>query len=313
MNKRLLIRRILLLATCVLSFYVLVPQFAHARETVRSAQHASLPWLGATLLMSFMTYVGAGLSVVGATGNNVPFLRTWSAQVAGTFTNRLLPAGIGAMTTNVLYLTKAGLSKPSAVAAITLDTIGGFVVHLSAFLVAAAVTHRSTHLHLFPSDPDVPDRYETVFYVVVVMTMLGIVKWGRKIHHHAYPPIRDAVVDIVVISRQPAAFFVLMFGSTLITLSYLLAFVFATKAFDMHISTVTLAFIYLGASAIAAATPTPGGLGAIEAAMVAGLTAAGAASAPAVACILTYRLITYWLPAIPGAAIYTVMRRRSMI
>ena len=60
--------------------------------------------------------------------------------------------------------------------------------------------------------------------------------------------------------------------------------------------------VFLGASALAAAAPTPGGLGAIEAALVAGLTGVGMASGPAVSTVLTYRLVTYWLPGAPGMA-----------
>jgi undecaprenyl-diphosphatase len=47
--------------------------------------------------------------------------------------------------------------------------------------------------------------------------------------------------------------------------------------------------------------------------LVAGLTAAGAASGPAIAAVLTYRLITYWLPVIPGFVAFRVLRRSGSI
>ena len=53
-------------------------------------------------------------------------------------------------------------------------------------------------------------------------------------------------------------------------------------------------------SLIAAAAPTPGGLGALEAALVAGFTGVGMESGVAVAAVLSYRLVTYWLPILPG-------------
>ena len=58
--------------------------------------------------------------------------------------------------------------------------------------------------------------------------------------------------------------------------------------------------MYLGASLIAAAAPTPGGLGAMEAALVAGFTGVGMDPGLAVAAVLSYRLVTYWLPILPG-------------
>jgi uncharacterized protein (TIRG00374 family) len=71
--------------------------------------------------------------------------------------------------------------------------------------------------------------------------------------------------------------------------------------------------VYLGASIIAAAAPTPGGLGAMEAALVAGLSSVGLASGVAVAAVLSYRLVTYWLPILPGWISFHVLERRNYI
>ena len=52
----------------------------------------------------------------------------------------------------------------------------------------------------------------------------------------------------------------------------------------------------MGAAAIGAAAPSPGGLGAIEAALIAGLTGVGMQAGPAVSAALLYRLATYGCP-----------------
>ncbi len=59
--------------------------------------------------------------------------------------------------------------------------------------------------------------------------------------------------------------------------------------------------------------PHPGGLGAIEAALVAGLTGIGVPPGPAVSAVLTYRLATYWLPVIPGWAAWRILQRRDYV
>jgi undecaprenyl-diphosphatase len=71
--------------------------------------------------------------------------------------------------------------------------------------------------------------------------------------------------------------------------------------------------VYLGASVIAAAAPTPGGLGAMEAALVAGLTGVGMEPSIAVAAVLSYRLLTYWLPVLPGWLCFHYLERRDFI
>ena len=71
--------------------------------------------------------------------------------------------------------------------------------------------------------------------------------------------------------------------------------------------------VYLGASLLAAAAPTPGGLGAMEAALVAGFTGSGMESGVAVAAVLSYRLVTYWLPILPGWASLRYIERRNYV
>jgi uncharacterized protein (TIRG00374 family) len=74
-----------------------------------------------------------------------------------------------------------------------------------------------------------------------------------------------------------------------------------------------VALAYLGGSAVGAASPTPGGLGAVEAALVAGLTALGAPAGPAIAAVLMFRLATFWLPIAPGWFAFRRLRRSGAI
>jgi glycosyltransferase 2 family protein len=69
----------------------------------------------------------------------------------------------------------------------------------------------------------------------------------------------------------------------------------------------------LVASLIAAASPTPGGLGAIEAATIAGRTGIGISSGPAMSAVLTYRLATYWLPLLPGWLSWCLLQRMGYV
>lgn len=101
-------------------------------------------------------------------------------------------------------------------------------------------------------------------------------------------------------------------GSALITLAYIGAFAASVEAFGGGPGFVVLGAVYLAASALAAA-PTPGGLGALEAALIAGLTGVGVAAGPAVSAVLLYRLATYWLPVAPGWLAWRVLQRREYV
>ena len=71
------------------------------------------------------------------------------------------------------------------------------------------------------------------------------------------------------------------------TLGYIGALAAAVAAFDGDVSFAQVGAVYLGASIIAAAAPTPGGLGAMEAALVAGFTGVGIEPGVAVAAVLS--------------------------
>ena len=73
----------------------------------------------------------------------------------------------------------------------------------------------------------------------------------------------------------------------------------------------TLAGIYLGVQIVRQVPLTPGGVGVIDTALVAGLTAAGATAATAVAAVLVYRLISCWLLLPAGGVAVVLLRRRG--
>jgi undecaprenyl-diphosphatase len=105
----------------------------------------------------------------------------------------------------------------------------------------------------------------------------------------------------------------LLGGSTLITMSYLFALVFSIEAFGGGLTVAQIGAAYLAAAAIANIAPTPGGIGPLEAALVAALTGFGLEAGVAISAVLTFRLATFWLPIAPGWLTFVWMERRGEI
>jgi uncharacterized protein (TIRG00374 family) len=80
------------------------------------------------------------------------------------------------------------------------------------------------------------------------------------------------------------------------------------RAFDYHVGFGYLAVGYVVAYAIGTLAPTPGGLGAVEGILIALYVSFGVPSATAVAVVLVYRLINFWLPIPPGFIAYLVVK-----
>ena len=82
----------------------------------------------------------------------------------------------------------------------------------------------------------------------------------------------------------------------------------ATFAVGATVDFVALATVYVGIQVIRQIPLTPGGIGIIEAALLAGLVTAGAAAAPAAAAVVIYRVLTFWL-ILPAGAIAALFDR----
>jgi undecaprenyl-diphosphatase len=258
------------------------------------------------------TYVSAAVSLMGAAGRRLEIGRTTAAQVASAFTNRLAPAGLGGMTTNVQYLRAAGSTRAEAITAVGLNSMGGFIVHLTG--VAAIVPLLGAgHTHLRVSGPELPDRWPYLVVAVAVFGLVGLVRWWAVVRRKVAPVARATLAALRASIGKPRTGLTLLLGAAGITSCYTLALAAACQAFGVGLPLTTITAVFLGGSAVAAAAPTPGGLGALEAALVAGLTAAGASSGPAIAAVLVYRLVTYWLPVIPGGVAYHLLRKSGSL
>ncbi|NLE21783.1 MAG: flippase-like domain-containing protein [Actinobacteria bacterium] len=80
------------------------------------------------------------------------------------------------------------------------------------------------------------------------------------------------------------------------------------QAFGYTVGLGHLLVAYVVAYSIGTLAPTPGGLGAIEGLMIALFVSFGVPSAVAVAVVLVYRIINFWLPIPPGFVAYAIVR-----
>lgn len=120
---------------------------------------------------------------------------------------------------------------------------------------------------------------------------------------------RRSLANVGDIARQPSKMAELLGGSFAITMGCILALQAAIAAFGTGPAFTSVALVYLVGSAVSSVAPTPGGIGAVEATLIAGLTSAGMPSPTAVAAVILFRLATFWIPLLPGWAALVVLQR----
>ncbi len=103
-------------------------------------------------------------------------------------------------------------------------------------------------------------------------------------------------------------------GALLLTLSYILCLYVSVLAVGGRPPFAEVAVVYLTGSAIGSVVPTPGGLGAVEAALTAGLTAIAHVATPsALSAVLLFRLLSFWLPIPVGWVALNYLQRHDAL
>jgi len=288
--------------------HLLLPQVGELRQTLGALQGARWTWLAAGLVLSAASYLAAAVAQLGAVDPPLALGRTTLVQVASSFANRLTPASLGGIGLNVRYLQRAGSDRPAAVAAVAVNTAAGALLHVLGLLVAAFLVGH-TELHT----TQIPRGWLVLVALAAVLATGGLVLWSPLGRRRLVVPALRAGRELAGVLRRPGKAAQLLGGSAGVTLTYALALACCLAAFGAHLPLVSTVAVYLAGAAVASVSPTPGGLGAMEAALVAGLTAVGAPTGPAVAGVLAFRLLTFWLPILPGWLAYRALRADGTI
>ena len=280
-----------------LAIYFLIPQLA--QTDFGAVLDADWRWAPVILAASFLTYVGAAWNIMGSVPQRVPLITSVVAQFAGTFINRITPVKIGGMATNVRYLQKNGVDTSVAVAGIGVSSVGTFIVHMSLLIMSVVFVGRNAGDFI-----EVPSGSTVLIGLVVVFTLAGVVWFlpaGRKLlTAKVWPMLKQSGQGIAQVATSPRNAVMLFGGAFLMIMGYITALWFSLEAFGGGLSFVGIALVFLAGQALGQAAPTPGGIGATEAAMIAAMTALGLDAATAVPTVFLYRIATFWLPILPG-------------
>jgi uncharacterized membrane protein YbhN (UPF0104 family) len=230
--------------------------------------------------------------------------RAVPAVLATTAANAVTPAGIGGNLMMLRIHKKSGLSAEQAVAAAGLRTAVGALCATT----ITAVTASTVGMQQLPSG-DTRLRLAVLFVAALGLATVFMHKTRRRVVESA-GRFAGAVWDVV---RQPRCAISLVVGCVGVTFAQLLTLQGAVHAVGGHIALDELLVTLLGSAAARSAVPSPGGVGPIEAALVAGLTALGMHWETAVTAVAVYRTAGHWLPVLAGVVSLGQLRRRQLI
>ena len=251
-------------------------------------------------------------SLMGCVPIRLPLIETTQVMFGQAFLNRFTPANAGGMALRIRYLQHHGIDLTLSAASIGLTSAASGVMQVL-LLVGFGLWAGSTG----ELDFSLPDMEVIAWIVAGVLVLAGVVylfPWGRKLYAKLFESLRKAAGELLQLARSPMKMLELFGGAGLGKLCTITCFVLSCHAFGVtDLSYPTLAFAYMTANTVASAAPTPGGMGAIEAALLAVLTGLHVDSATALSIVIVFRLITYWLPVIPAWFCLRLLRSRGTV
>ena len=298
--------------TVVLSGWFLIPQLADVGDIWGEAKGGSIPWAMAAVGFSLVTYAAATAALLGAIPIRLKFGPALVAQLASSFANRVTPAKVGGIATNIRYFQKQGVQPAVSVTAVGVNTVAGLLVHVTLTLVFLLLTSGDEQSSGLPVPSPGVVGVAMAVTVAVIAVSIALPLTRRVLTNHVVPQLKAGWGSLRTIGQSPGRLVALFGGSATITLAYLGAMVASLQAFGSTASFPVVALLFLTGSAVANAAPTPGGLGATEAALIAALSTVEDAVI-VIPAVFLYRLVTFWLPILPGWGALTWLRKTDRL
>ncbi|MET7684118.1 lysylphosphatidylglycerol synthase transmembrane domain-containing protein [Streptomyces sp. NPDC005423] len=292
--------------------YFLLTQLTHIEfgPLIASAQWG---WVLAAVLFSALSYFAAAMALLGFVPERVPFLRAVGAQVAGSFVKIVAPAAVGGVALNTRFLQRAGVRPGLAVASVGASQLFGLGCHILMLLSFGYLTGTEKTPSLSPSRTVIAGLLTVAVLVLVVTSVPFLRKFVATRVRSLFAGVVPRMLDVL---QRPQKLVTGIGGMLLLTACFVMCLDASIRAFGDQSTTLSLAsvaVVFLAGNALGSAAPTPGGVGAVEATLTVGLIAVGLPKEVAAPAVLLYRLLTLWLPVLPGWLFFNHLSRKGAL
>src|SRR5690242_1301866 len=315
----------LVVVVAISALYVVLPAIAGLKATTNRLSEGDLPLLilaGGLEILSFASYVILFYGVF-AGPVAIGWRESYRITMAGVAATRLLAAaGAGGVVLTVWALDRLGMRRRE----ITSRESAFLVLLYGIYMAVLVVGGIGLATGALPGPaPFGLTVIPAIFGAMVIVLSLLAARFAPDVGRAARR-VRRAGGGLAKISRAlataPAALATGVRGAILMTRArrpeLLAAFGWwgfdiavlyvCLRAFggDPYISIVVMSY-FVGT--LANALPVPGGIGAVDGGMIGALIGFGVDTSLAVVGVLSYRLLSFWLPVVPGVVAYGQLLR----
>ncbi len=254
--------------------------------------------------MVFALLVGQTMFIPEATGmmfavpSVLPFWPVVTLQIATKFIGLAVPSMAGRVAMNTAFLHKFGVSIAVAVAQGAIDGFSGFIVQ--AVILVLAVVTGDFDLGLDLSGDDVAWGFILLIVLLVAIGVVVAVTRIARLRDRLLPIVHEGWGALVGVLREPSRALGLLGSNVAVNLIMAGTLYLTLWAVDGQIAFGLTLVAVVATSLLQGVIPIPGGIGVTEAVMTAFLVALGVEESIAFAATVSYRVITFYLPAFEG-------------
>ncbi|MGI5402757.1 lysylphosphatidylglycerol synthase domain-containing protein [Streptomyces sp. CA-135486] len=270
-------------------------------------------WVAAAVAFSALSYLAAAMSLLGFVPERVSFMRTVVAQVAGSFVKIVAPAAVGGVALNTRFLQRSGVRPGLAVASVGASQLFGLGAHILLLLSFGYLTGTEKTASLTPSRTVIAGLLTVAVLVLVVTAIPFLRKFVSTRLRSLFAGVVPRMLDVL---QRPMKLLTGIGGMLLLTGVFVMCLDASIRAFDngnQPLSYASIAVVFLAGNALGSAAPTPGGVGAVEGALTFGLIVAGVPKEVAAPAVLLYRMMTLWVPVLPGWFAFNHLTRKGAL
>lgn len=290
---------------------------------------AEWSWLLAALVTIPTAAFCFAFSTIGSTTAVLRYGPVLMLQYALQFIALVLPATAARIAMDIRFFQSFGLAAGTAVTIGMIDSFSGFVVQVILLLIIMlSGLPGFTHPLGTSSSSDTSTSTDSSPSLLMLTLVIGLVSiivalivprlrrmimdrartaWTavRAQTHHA-----RGALDVL---RHPKNVLQMLIGNLGGQLVQAIVLGLCLAAFGGSASLSQLILINTAVSLFAGLMPVPGGVGVTEAGLTAGLQAIGIPTTEALSTAIAFRLVTFYLPPIYGAAAMRWLRKRSYV
>lgn len=302
---------IFLIIIILLTAKVFIPQLDDLKESLAALKEADLTWMLAGTIVFFLGVPVLAWQYLELALKPIPYFLTLRVEMAGLFVSKLLPSSIGTLSLNLYYLTQKNhtVLQSSTVMAMNAVTSGiAYAILILLALLSTSFSLDSVNIQ----DSSLPIGLIALVILALVVVLCFVLYRIPKIKNKLKAGLKDISQNMTAYKNNPRAIFMGILLNGIGSTTSIFAMYASAQAIGVDLTMPNALLAYTFGNIAMTLIPTPGGLGAAEAGIYAGLVLVGVDGADALIITLLYRLITYWLPILPGYYYFWSLRKNVL-